>query len=1288
VALSTRELLLVLRISDRTGGALRRVSRDIGGLTSRQNLQIAQKQQQIAVQRANTARRTAAQSLISARSGSASLRVEAQRLALERATVTNKLKSAGLDQEARRNAEAQLRNTAQVSRLGRYVKSGRGVRGYTLQETQTLYDAALKAQQTLTLQSTLIEQKAGLAAGSLNGLALREQQVAAATAELAQREGVLKERFRTTSDAARLQAARLRELQIAQSQLRWDRLERGAQLLQHIGRAAAIGGVVGTLALGGAARQAATLQTQVALAATQARPIGAPATATLQIQQRLMKVVLDQMKQFPATSEEMANALYELFSGTNIKIGQAQQTLQLLNQTAVAGGTDLGSMTQAMISLINNFDHGNVSIGNLTREANTFFSAVRFGRMNAQQFADSFSNVIPIAKEAGLQFRDVADAMAFLTRQSGARFTPRDATGLARLIDLFGRKEVQQGLSMKGVDIVGPTGKLKPLLNIITQIQEKINLKPGVETNQFFKNISALGGGGGSRGLQGTQQARRVFAYLINDLKQYQYVSGQVNRDNTEFTKSFEVLSRAPGVRWGIFTNQLKALAILIGTDVIPGFVKLGGYVESVVNHFERLSPSTRKFIAEFALFASVGAVVGGAILAIVGGLASLVLTARLALRSFGLFGSEVGAINPPVAIAIVAFTTLSLLLIKYPHLIQNVTKEFGGVENVLKAIGVILTGMALGRFITNLTTAGTVGAVAMDKIAGRAAIAESTIGKVRGGLIALQAASPYIIAIVVSYALLKNAAGRLQRDAHNSITRFMAEGLANGIGRLPVIGRFAKAGADYGERFGNALTRKIDFWLDKNLVRSRAVAKAAADAAVKGFTSPQGISMSQALNESNQILNDNMVPGFTKTRVQSDVTARRWQDIHSVFQDIYNLIPNIVHGIADMGRHGKTMSQAGFDKAYLAQLRNVARLQTTYLNKPTLDNYRKFHNSLNAINSRFNSETYKGYTQDYLGRTTSATKKAIGDRAKIGKSQFFSELRDLVKLRNAYLQSHDPKDAIRFYDARKKLAAEASASERRYMSDAVSRTDAAYKKQISTQKAAVRAQNQMYADALSNLTQMYNQFFGEQQANFGNLFQGPVLTGQRQQVLNQWGVHATGRDLLKDLRAQNFQYNRFNRLVGTLGRRGAPQELVNQLTAAGPAAMQDVYNLTKMTPAQWKQYVAAFKEGQAAIKRETMAQLNTQIGLYKQHGKNIARAIVAGITSEDQRLQRALDNMLRRALGLKPTADYKPSAKRGNVLHDNRTTIHVTGHPGDVRTKTALKHAVFTTRAHTHGAY
>lgn len=1091
MALNTREMLLVLRVSDRTGGALRRVSRDLGGMQNKQQLAAQTSYQKSLAQttaiRAKDARAASTQATMALRN------LRNQKAAAESAIISLKQQGAQDAVVTRRLNEQVAAYNRLTAAIGRQTDVAKGLRTTRLQ----------------------------------------------------------------TAAAADFAASKYSLLQQRDSELKWAGLERGARLAEHLGRALAIGGTVGVLALGASAKQAAGAQTQVALAATQARTPGAPASQTLEKQRQLMAVVLQQMKQFPAASQDMANSLYEIFSGTNIQnIPKAAGYLKTFNQMAVAGGTDLKTMTDAGLTLYNNFMQGaSPEFKTMAGAANEFFAAVRYGRMNAAQFAGSLSQVIPIAQRAGLTFHDIGAAMAYITRQTGGARARYDATGLARLIEAFNNPNVQTGLKNYGVQVIDPvTKKMHSLYQIMQQIAKRVPNLQGAESLNFFKQISSLGSGGRSQGTSGFINARRIFSYLYEGIKtgQYQKVLQDITKDQNEFKNSYAAMAQTPGVKWEVFINQLKALSIVIGTAVIPVFAELGGYIERAVNWFQSLSPQTQKMIAQFALFVSVGALVGGAVLMIVGGLASLFLTIRIGLRSFGLLGAETGAVNVRMLMFMGVLGGLIVILWKFPGLFQQVTNAVGGTKNMIMLLSILVGVLTFQKMIGGLVG-----------VAAEATIATSEVRNLRGALLGLPTAIAITIAITRVITELHGLGGRNAPKITKPVNAANLGGYyVPGTGGKPVF------------HFGG---------MPSDIQK----------ASISGFATPD-----------------------------RDPTGK-------------------LGGLEARKRY--EAAQAALDK--LNKQAAVLAIQTGI---PTA-NIQKLE--LNVLKAK----------EALIGLSPTDVKKNLAGQLRLANATSALQTATTKAQSDAYLKAVNTRVAAETRAQKKGLADQTRAA-----------------------KAAAKLQNTTYADALTNLSSMYQSFFQQQQQNYGSLFQGPVLTGARMQTITQWGGHASPADLLKDIRSQNFQYGRFNRLVGRLGRRGAPTELVNQLRAAGPAAMQDIYNLTKMTPTQWKQYVAAFKSGQAAIKQQTMAQLNSQINLYKQHGVKVAQAIVAGITSQDQKVSHAIDNMLRKAIGLKPTADYTAKPKATTVNH----IYHISGTPGDYhKTRAAVRHSLFRVRAHTVGA-
>jgi hypothetical protein len=103
----------------------------------------------------------------------------------------------------------------------------------------------------------------------------------------------------------------------------------------------------------------------------------------------------------------------------------------------------------------------------------------------------------------------------------------------------------------------------------------------------FFKNIG---------GNTGTIQARRAFTFLVQffnkagkDGASYLEMLRKVKGDNNEFTMSLAAMEKTTGVRWGVFVNQLKALALEIGADLVPALLRLSGPIQELCNGGESL---------------------------------------------------------------------------------------------------------------------------------------------------------------------------------------------------------------------------------------------------------------------------------------------------------------------------------------------------------------------------------------------------------------------------------------------------------------------------------------------------------------------------------------------------------------------------------------------------------------------------------------------------------------------------------------------------------------------------
>lgn len=230
---------------------------------------------------------------------------------------------------------------------------------------------------------------------------------------------------------------------------------------------------------------------------------------------------------------------------------------------------------------------------------------------------------------------------------------------------------------------------------------------------------------------------------------------------------------------------------------------------------------------------------------------------------------------------------------------------------------------------------------------------------------------------------------------------------------------------------------------------------------------------------------------------------------------------------------------------------------------------------------------------------------------------------------------------------------------------------------------------------AASKLTSTYMDIQRAQEQTFGALFQGPWLQSEFGQTAEQWGIKAGITDLTKDLREQLGEFNRFNSGLASIAARGAPAELVDELKALGPDALNNIETLRKSAPKKFNEFIAVWREKQAAIKKATTLDFNKQLNQWFKYGKGIAQQIIFGLRSENV----ALDNAFKKYVTAK-FPDYVSQAvakaaadeKRRNApsttptvraptktpvhtttIHDN-TRIEVNAAPGEATMDTARR--------------
>lgn len=200
----------------------------------------------------------------------------------------------------------------------------------------------------------------------------------------------------------------------------------------------------------------------------------------------------------------------------------------------------------------------------------------------------------------------------------------------------------------------------------------------------------------------------------------------------------------------------------------------------------------------------------------------------------------------------------------------------------------------------------------------------------------------------------------------------------------------------------------------------------------------------------------------------------------------------------------------------------------------------------------------------------------------------------------------------------------------------------------------------QTFADILQGIRGMYNNFLQEEQGRFGQLFSGPWLTSPTVQYFKQWGFLPDAKDLQKDINQQISQYTKFNNQIAVLQKKKAPKMLITQLMSMSPQdALQYTQMINSMSAGQRKTYFAAIDRAEKLINDQTMNRLKAQVKIYRTFGQDVAKAIIAGITDENQALTTALTKFIKQIF---PGLPVGKTGAGGKDTHTKPNTKAATG--------------------------
>jgi TP901 family phage tail tape measure protein len=438
-----------------------------------------------------------------------------------------------------------------------------------------------------------------------------------------------------------------------------------------VGMGVAIGavGIAGLNALNGWRKAAVDYQQQAALTLTQVDQQGVSL-------QQIGQIGLDVAKQIPAPLEQLQGGLYDIFSSMDVSVADSKTILEGFAKSAVAGQVDVQSAGRETIAVMNAFG---LSTGDLNRIQDVQFQLVRKGVGTYQQFSTSIGRAIPSAARAGQSFEGLAGVMAFLTRNGLS--TSQAATSAARAFDNIANSKVASHFKDIGISVTDAQGRFRPMVDIAGELAQK--LEPLTDA-QKAKALDTLFKGGGNN-----IQARRFWDLAIRDFGSLNTLTGDMMNSSGALDSAYNIMFNQPATQSQLLKNNLDALRIELGEQLIPIFQSAVQWALKIVQHFAGMSDGSKKLFVQILAGVSAFLTIAGAAFVFVGAIRSI-------QGAIKMVGGLAEVVTNPWLLAIVALAAAAYLIYKNwdkikPYWDDLWKKMQVAVEHVRDAVGPII---------------------------------------------------------------------------------------------------------------------------------------------------------------------------------------------------------------------------------------------------------------------------------------------------------------------------------------------------------------------------------------------------------------------------------------------------------------------------------------------------------------------------------------------------------------------------------------------------------------------
>ena len=315
----------------------------------------------------------------------------------------------------------------------------------------------------------------------------------------------------------------------------------------------------------------------------------------------IRKGLLDMAGQVGVSATELAKGMYQVESA-GFHGGRGLDVMKAAAQGAKAEGAQMETVAGALTTVLNNY--GKDIQENAVKGTNFLVATVSLGKTRMEDFSSSISNVLPVAKSAGIGLAEVGGAMATMTAQgiSSDQAATYLRQTIVKLADQTPKaKNEMKALGLESIDVAGHLGErgLAGTLQVLTDAIGKhlgpdglVMLdslkKAGQNADLFQVALSNLPPAaqtyiGALTTMVGGQKTMMGALSLTGDhMKTFTDDTAKIKEEMDKSSGSvngFALVQTSFNQKMDVFKASVGALAIEMGTKLLPAVTSVVSFL-------------------------------------------------------------------------------------------------------------------------------------------------------------------------------------------------------------------------------------------------------------------------------------------------------------------------------------------------------------------------------------------------------------------------------------------------------------------------------------------------------------------------------------------------------------------------------------------------------------------------------------------------------------------------------------------------------------------------------------